>query len=25
LQQSGKIWDGFASTMNDLLRERGAA
>jgi PadR family transcriptional regulator PadR len=25
LQRSGKIWDGFASTMNDLLRERGTA
>ena len=25
LQRSGKIWDEFASTMNDLLRERGTA
>ena len=25
LQRSGKIWHGFASTMDDLLRERGAA
>ena len=25
LQRSGKIWHGFASTMDDLLRERGTA
>ena len=25
LQRSGKIWQGFASTMEDLLRERGTA
>jgi len=25
LQRSGKIWHGFATTMDDLLRERGAA
>ncbi|MFC7531456.1 PadR family transcriptional regulator [Actinoplanes sp. GCM10030250] len=25
LQRSGKIWQGFASIMNDLLRERGKA
>ncbi|GAA0533506.1 PadR family transcriptional regulator [Paractinoplanes ferrugineus] len=25
LQRSGKVWHGFASTMDDLLRERGAA
>jgi PadR family transcriptional regulator PadR len=25
LQRSGKIWHGFASTMDDLLREREAA
>jgi PadR family transcriptional regulator, regulatory protein PadR len=25
LQRSGKIWHGFASTMDDLLHERGAA
>jgi len=25
LQRSGKIWQGFASTMNDLLRERETA
>ena len=25
LQRSGKIWHGFASIMEDLLRERGAA
>jgi PadR family transcriptional regulator PadR len=25
LQRSGKIWQGFATTMDDLLRERGAA
>ncbi|WP_412739241.1 PadR family transcriptional regulator [Krasilnikovia sp. MM14-A1259] len=24
LQHSGKVWYGFASTMNDLLRDRGA-
>src|SRR5258707_7545189 len=23
LQRSGKVWQGFASTMDDLLRERG--
>ncbi|WP_433374782.1 PadR family transcriptional regulator [Actinoplanes sp. CA-142083] len=25
LQRNGKIWQGFATTMDDLLRERGAA
>jgi PadR family transcriptional regulator PadR len=25
LQRSGKVWQGFASTMDDLLRERGTA
>ena len=25
LQRSGKIWNGFASTMDDLLRERETA
>lgn len=25
LQRSGKTWHGFATTMDDLLRERGAA
>ena len=25
LQRSGKVWQGFASTMDDLLRERGKA
>ena len=25
LRQSGKIWQGFASVMDDLLRERGTA
>ena len=25
LQRSGKVWHGFSSTMDDLLRERGAA
>ena len=25
LQRSGKVWQGFASTMDDLLRERGMA
>jgi len=25
LQRSGKIWHSFASTMDDLLRERGTA
>jgi PadR family transcriptional regulator PadR len=25
LQRNGKIWLGFATTMDDLLRERGAA
>ncbi|RZU52112.1 PadR family transcriptional regulator [Krasilnikovia cinnamomea] len=25
LQRGGKVWYGFASTMNDLLRERGTA
>jgi len=25
LQRSGKIWHGFASTMNDLIGERGTA
>ena len=25
LQRSGKVWFGFASTMDDLLRERGTA
>ena len=25
LQRSGKVWQGFSSTMGELLRERGAA
>ena len=25
LERSGKVWHGFASTMDDLLRDRGAA
>ncbi|GAA2490300.1 PadR family transcriptional regulator [Winogradskya humida] len=25
LQRSGKVWQGFASTMDDLLHERGTA